>query len=176
MAWPLQRFLTFVAQQTPAISAAFLNAVQDAIVGLELGILTVKTLVVDGTGGAAAVPAAPAIGTALPQTAPIRGEYVRDAAPAAMGCVGGGFIDNAGAGLRMGFGIHELHKNAAGDYYVVFTRVPSAAFAYRSVVHVTSVDGDVSVTKTLDGNGRLKASILLGGGADVDFDITAWIF
>ena len=173
--WPLSRYQDFVDNTVPAITAAFLHAVQDAIIKVYNGTQSLKAMVIDGTGGSATSPTSPAIGTTLPQTAPIRGEYARDAAPAGMGCISGGFIDNAGAGLLAGFGIHELHRTGAGNYYVVFTRKPSVADAKYSVVQVTGPD-DAQAAKTLDGNGRLKVTITLAGGVDLPFDITAWIF
>ena len=173
--WPLSRFQDFTDNTVPAITAAFLHAVQDAISKVYLGTQSLKALVIDGVGGSAASPTSPAVGTTVPGTAPLRGEYARDAAPAGMGCISGGFIDNAGAGLSSGFGIYELHKNGGGDYYVVFTRLPSTASASKSVVQVLSSVG-VTMSKTLDGNGRLKVSVTLAGGVDLPFDIVAWIF
>lgn len=173
--WPLSRIQTFLANSVPVISEVFLNGVQDVIVAVFNATITLKALVVDGTGATVVTPGLPTIGTTLPGVAPIRGEYARDAAPAGMGCVNAGFIDNAGAGLSAGFGIYELHRTGAGNYYVVFTRKPSVADAKYSVVQVTGPD-DVQAVKTLDGNGRLKVTVTLAGGIDLPFDITAWIF
>lgn len=173
--WPLSRFQDFTDNAVPAITATFLHAVQDALSKVYLGTQSLKAMVIDGTGGSTTSPTSPAIGTTLPQVAPIRGEYARDAAPAGMGCISGGFIDNAGAGLLAGFGIHELHRTGAGDYYVVFVRPPSTASANKSVVQVSCADA-ITMSKGLDGSNRLKVTITLAGGADLPFDITAWIF
>ena len=173
--WPLSRYQDFTDNTVPAITAAFLHAVQDALSKVYLGTQSLKAMVIDGTGGSTTSPTSPAIGTTLPQTAPIRGEVARDAAPAGMGCISGGFIDNAGAGLLAGYGIHELHRTGAGDYYVVFVRPPSTASADKSVVQVSSDDA-VTMSKSLDGSDRLKVTITLAGGVDLPFDITAWIF
>ncbi len=51
--FPLARYVTFVANKAPVITAAFLNAAQDAIVGLYAGTLSVANLLVDATGDAA---------------------------------------------------------------------------------------------------------------------------
>ena len=174
MAWPLSRFQDFTDDTVPSIKAAFLHAVQDAQNAIFNGTQTLKALVIDRIGGVTVTPASPAIGSTVPGTAPVRGEYAYDAAPAAMGSINGGFIDNAGAGLSYGFGIHELHRNGSGDYYVIFTRAPSAADAKRCVVQVTS-GVYVTAAKSLSG-GRIKVDILLDGAVDLPFDVVAWIF
>ena len=66
--WPLSRYQDFVDNTVPAITAAFLHAVQDALSKVYLGTQSLKAMVIDGTGGSTTSPTSPAIGTTLPQT------------------------------------------------------------------------------------------------------------
>lgn len=56
MAWPNSRILDFIARQTK-ITAAFLNALQDWVIALSTGTVSLKALTLDLVGGAAAAAA-----------------------------------------------------------------------------------------------------------------------
>ena len=67
--WPLSPLTNYSAGTLPAIKAADLNAIQDAINRLITGTYSVKALVIDGTGGAVVAPAASTLSVAGSATA-----------------------------------------------------------------------------------------------------------
>ena len=88
MAWPLSRYQDYVDNTAPAITAAFLHALQDAVSKIYLGTQTVKALVIDGTGGSAATPNAGALsvsrvtsGASAPTSAAAAGELTKNLVP-----------------------------------------------------------------------------------------------
>ena len=176
MAWPLSRYQDFVDNTVPAITAAFLHAVQDAIGKIYSGTQTLKALVVDGTGGAAATPTAGDIsasrsvrvgrtisGTTAPTTKTDAGELTLSCVP-----VGWARLDNARALIR-GVNIYEVDSALGnGIYRVTFDRVLGAigasapiATLYGTTLHLhvsCSVDnlgvgGRVQVTVTVYDSG-----------------------
>lgn len=89
--WPLARYVDFFARSTPRISAVFLNLVQDTIVGLFSGAVSLVSLTVDSTGGAAVTPQPGWIATRVlqvlqsaPLTAITEGTLYRDTVPFAL--------------------------------------------------------------------------------------------
>ncbi len=86
--WPLARYVDFFSRSTPRISAVFLNSIQDVVVGLFSGTLSLAGLTVDSTGGAA-ISATPGwviarvlqLLQAAPLTAVTEGTLYRDLVP-----------------------------------------------------------------------------------------------
>lgn len=118
-AWPLSRWTDFVANNLPVISAAFLNAVQDVIVGLCSGTVTLKALVIDGAGGSAATPLAGTLtlsaitsGATVPTTS-------GPAAQADRGSVAVSWIKFYGTGtIDRAHNVHAFSRTGAGVYVV----------------------------------------------------------
>lgn len=181
MAWPLQRLVTFVARTVPVISADdFLNAIQDWVVDLSLGLVSVKGITCDGTGGAA-VPgpigcakvtrdiASPTIPT---PDATDPGEVHKYSAPAAVGSITTGF-DNA---AEIGFGIYSTARLTPGSR-VTLQAKPTGGNAKRSVVLCTGINGAGFLgheNKSVDGQGRLVLDFKVT--ADLTVDFAAWVF
>ncbi len=120
MAWPLSRITDFIARQTK-ITAAFLNAVQDWVIALSAATVTLKAVVVDGTGGAAATPVAgtvkvsrQAATSGVPGVAMVPGQLNRGQVAIAWGKING----NAGTVLG-NFGIKSLTRVSTGVYTLV---------------------------------------------------------
>lgn len=186
MAWPLSPLTSYVGGTTPYIKASDLNSFQSAINGVFGGTLSLKSVVVDGTGGAASSPSAGEIhvsrvvaDTSQPSAATTnKGQIYKESCPTTKGSFRPGF----GTPIRWAFGVHSYTKNGLGDYTVVCKEIPSGGAdpQYRSVVHVTptlDVAFDRCVaTKAVDGAGRLEIRILfVNAGFDVDFDLTATV-
>lgn len=53
MAWPLSRILSFIDDNLPVFTAGWGNAIQDWIADLSQGLVSLKGVRIDGTGGAA---------------------------------------------------------------------------------------------------------------------------
>jgi hypothetical protein len=102
MAWPLSRIVTFVNNSVPVIAENFLNGVQDWVVNLSLGLVSLKAVVADGAGGAAVTPVAGTVtaGASLGTGSTKDGVAYRDLMPFAAVYVAsaGGFADDTGAG------------------------------------------------------------------------------
>lgn len=54
--WPLARFIDFIKNSVPVISADFLNAVQDWVAGFSRGEISIVGLSLDATGGQSVTP------------------------------------------------------------------------------------------------------------------------
>lgn len=180
MAWPLSRIDTFISRSVPRISAAFLNLVQDTVNQLFNGVISLKSLIVDNTGGNVVAPSGATIGPTYPSAAPAPGEYVKHGEVAALAHVSGGFVPPLGAagqGLLAGFGIHDMTRVGAGEYNITFSRQPSGGSADNSVVQATGGlgQGAPEITKSIAA-GRLVANVKFAGAVDVPFNVTAWIF
>lgn len=183
MAWPLSRFRDHIANTT-VIGADLLNAVQDKIVALFSGTLTVKSLVIDGTGGASSSPAAGEIHVSRvvadsnepSGAATNKGQLYKESCPTTKAAISGGF-----ATVTWGFGVYSVTRNGNGDYTVVCKEIPSGGpTAARSVVHITpttDVAHDyIAVTKDLDGSNRLRLNVIFkNAAADIDFDLTVTV-
>lgn len=105
MAWPITPLTTYLPGSTPAIKAADLNAIQDAISKTLLGKYSFAGLLVDGAGGNAVAP--PAGGLSLTGGANIGGAAtigggVQCAALSAGGNVAAGGIVSAGGSVAVG--------------------------------------------------------------------------
>lgn len=128
MAWPLTPLTTYLAGGSPAIKAFDLNAIQAAINSIVGGVLSLKALVLDGTGGLAV---APRDGTGVctgtvssttfpsPLSYPAGGVLARGTLPigwavvASTGVLLNGFNVLSGPGVvRTGAGVYEITFNA----------------------------------------------------------------
>lgn len=176
----LARLTSYVAGSTPRIKAFDLNTIQDAIIELITGAITLKKVQIDGTGNAAStVPTGALVvsrsvnATAVPTTAAIgAGELNKEQVPA-------GYISfsHTGAALTVhcAGGVAAFVRNGVGDYSITFDRQPTGANPYSSIVKTSTLQGyTVGVIKTIDGSNRLVASVKLAPAADsIPIDIEA---
>lgn len=167
MAWPLSILTSYTAGTVPALKAADLNAIQDAIVGIVGGTLTLKSLDLDGTGGGAG--SAPA-GTVRPSASisgysttppfmlppvPLGALHREQVVLGAARCFIGGFSTIQWCG---GFNVREVVRVAKGAFYVTFhTAFPDVN---RHVPIVT--------TGSNSGSDRTLPSLYLAGVTIVD--------
>lgn len=163
----LSRLTDYVGGTVPRIKAFDLNSIQDAIIELITGAITVKKLQVDGTGNAASsVPSGALVlsrsvnGTAIPSTSAIGvGEFNKESAPA-------GYISFTHTGVALTVhcagGVHAFVRNGVGDYEITFQRAPTGANPNNCLVHTTTVPGyTAGVLKTIDGSNRLVVTVKL---------------
>lgn len=173
MAWPLSVRTVYTAGTLPAIKAADLNAIQDAIVGIYAGTLSVKSLDVDGTGGAASSVLAGTIrlattftGTTAPTTTVPAGTLTRAACP-----VGWAEVSSAGA-LVLGYNIRSTARVGAGYYEIVLNAVTSNPT--KACVLANPRGGLVpAYAQTFaydDGGGRQGAKVFMWNKDGVDYD------
>lgn len=173
MAWPNSRITDFIARQTK-IAATFLNALQDWIVAVSTATVSLKAVVVDGTGGAAATGVGGTVkvsrkasGTTLPMAAVGAGEISSGAV-----IVAWGWMTGAG-GILAGYGLAGTapYKTALGTYNIP-TQLNLARFAVlassNTVGYVTTASGQFN-----GGLGVIEAVIrtqdLAGADADAPF-------
>lgn len=128
MAWPLTPLTTYLAGLPPAIKAFDLNAIQATINSIVGGVLSLKALVLDGTGGLVVAPPA---GTGVctgtvssttfpsPLSYPAGGVLARGTLPlgwavvASTGVLWNGYNVFSGPGVvRTGVGVYEITFNA----------------------------------------------------------------
>ncbi len=175
MAWPLSRITDFIARQTK-ISAAFLNALQDWPIALSLGTVSLKSVAVDGTGGAAASAVAGDVrasrsvragrvvsGTTTPTPTVDAGEMGKGGVSA-----GWARVTEAGALVR-GVGVTSVTRTGAGHYDIVFGLLTNPADAGAQVTLIPATAGEVNRTATHgavpvatctdDGAGRVKVTV-----------------
>lgn len=131
-AWPLSRIQTFLANSVPVISASFLHGVQDVVVALFNGVISVKSLVADATGANVVAPTAGDIvasrslkagratsGTTTPTPTTISGEVGKGGAVLAWAFI------NADGTLGRGYGIEAVSRASTGIYDVKHSAVVS---------------------------------------------------
>ena len=181
MGWPVgTRFLDFVDNTVPGFTAAFAHALQDAIRKVYDGTQTLKALVVDGVGGAAASPTAGDIsasrsvragrtvsGTSAPTTKTDAGELTLSCVP-----VGWARLDGSRALLR-GVNVYAVDAGVGtGIYRVTFDRVlgstdcaPHAQLISTSARLFTSCAVDAS---GVGGRVRVTVSVFDSGGVATD--------
>lgn len=187
MAWPLTPLRTFLANSVPVIDADFLNLLQEWVNDLSEGVISVKALVVDAVGGAAAAGVPGAIqlarlvgSAAVPSgIATTKGQINVESIPTSVAHLSGGFVN-----VVWGYGIHAVTRHAggaaAGDYDVTFQAVPSGADVNKHVLQVTGKLGGtydrIEIVPSLDGGNRLVARItFVNASADVDFYVNAHV-
>lgn len=183
MAWPLTPLETFVARSVPVIKATFLNTLQKWVNDLGLGVVTLKSLVVDGMGGNAVVSVAGSMQVSRSvaddqeptAAATLKGQVNKESIPTGLASIAGGFH-----AVNRGYGIQEVTRNGDGDYDVTFKDIPTGNDPTNAVVLVTQTldvaHDRLVVTKSVNGDNRLVANVLFSNaGADVDFDIVAWV-
>lgn len=125
MAWPSTPLTTYVANSTPAIKAADLNAMQTGTNGIINATYNLQAVVTTtGTPGTVVVPvpgtvtlAGAGTGTTAPTTSVPQGRMYKDSV-----CIGWarGYWDGAAMVLTRGFNVLSLTRNSQGDYTVVF--------------------------------------------------------
>ncbi len=123
MAWPLTPLTTYLPASTPAIKAADLNAIQDAITQAFRGTYSYAGIVIDGAGGNVVAPdagslratgivavGASAARTSVPTPAIVKGAIYRESCLLAFA-----LIDQAAPGnVRYGFNIASVIYANAG--------------------------------------------------------------
>lgn len=178
MAWPLTPLTTYVAGVTPYIKAADLNSIQSGINGIIGATYSLKSVVVDGTGGSVVVPVA---GTAkVSATASAAGAgtavawglmYKESALFGHMRVSSAGAITASFNGLsatRTAMGVYEVKFNAAPTNIArsvpLAVAVPGVVAAYIVVCQPPALSGaDALVTvNTYDA---------AGAAADIEFAI-----
>ena len=150
MAWPLSRYQDFTDNTVPAIAAAFLHALQDAIAKVYDGTQTLKALVVDGTGGVAATPTAGDIsasrsvrvgravsGTSAPTPTVAAGEIGVGVNP-----WGWGSCD--GTVFTRGVRVNSFVRNGVGDYTITFSAGLSDPANVAPWVRITVSSGAIN--------------------------------
>lgn len=201
MAWPLSRYIDYLVGTVPRIGAAFLNSVQDKIVGIYTGGLTLKAVTVDGTGANSATPTAgwisasvgvvaavlkatQAMGTTSGATGVLYAELVPFAA---------GKIKGSDGSVLLGRNVASVTRTGAGYYQVTLRSCPAA---YSALADNTAVDVPILVTYahssslveavptalnckkiTSGGNAALYFEIYLSdGAAGVDRNVSFLVF
>lgn len=126
MAWPFSRLTSYVATTVPAIKAADLNAIQDALIGVFAGTLSRIGIVLDGTGNLAVTPKNGGLtvlgdftGTTTPTTDLGQGVL-------SLGNVVQGWarVSTAGALVR-GHNVRSVTKIGVGNFKIVFNWQPT---------------------------------------------------
>ena len=178
MAWPLSgRYQDFTDNTVPAITAAFLHAVQDAIGKIYSGTQTLKALVVDGTGGVAATPqpgdisasrslraARTVSGTTAPTNTVDAGELPLSLVP-----VGWARLDSL-RGLIRGVNVYAVDSGLGnGIYQVTFDRVLAAIGASAPIATLYGTSLHLHVSCSVDNLGaggrvRVTATVYDSGG------------
>lgn len=127
MAWPLSKMVDFVANNVPVITEMFLDTLQDTINDLFGGLVTVKAMKLDGTGGQATTAPAGSLvvsrsasGTTVPTPAIELGELCRGLVP-----VGWAVIRGSDGALLRGINVLSSTRGAAGQYTVTFNTAPT---------------------------------------------------
>jgi len=169
MAWPNNRLLDFIARSLPRISADFLNALQDWIIAVSTATITLKAVVVDGTGGAAATPVGGTVTVnrgaadfALPLPVTARGQL--NVGQVAL--MWGRFTGASGTDLVMqaGLGVHD--DFGAGDLSLVY--VNTGRYEIYTQRGFTQLGGQIlgSAWATAVDDGVIASAELLrtGGG------------
>lgn len=135
MAWPNSMLTSYVAGTTPAIKAADLNSLQSGVNGIVNATYSLRSVVIDGTGGSVVVPVAGtarvssvASGTAVPTTAVPWGTCYRDQV------LFGGVRITAGGSLSAGFNVKTINYTAPGQYEVIFHGQPTNTGRLRAEV------------------------------------------
>lgn len=180
MAWPLSRLYDFVANTVPTINEDFLDAIQDWVIALTTGAVSVLGLTCDGTGGQLAIPREGAVVTSRtynsttvpsPDSGLVLGEHHKHSAPAAMGTIAPG--NNQ---VDCGWGIYSTEELPGTGYKVTLHAKPSGGDADNSVILALGAlaAGPYEWTnKQVDGQGRLQFE-LRGRVSFVSF--VAWVF
>lgn len=180
-AWPLTRLTTYVANSTPVIKAADLNAVQDAFGTVLTGGWTFKGIKLDGTGGNAATPPAGSIvisrtvsGTTLPNTALLAGELPKGLVPLCWAQV-----KSDGSGIYRGVNILAVGRYpagaATGDYYVDCNAAPADL---NNTAPIATSFGSTPLALSAgtgdNGGGKIRTRVQVAGSADVIFNLVVF--
>lgn len=137
MAYPLARYYDFVDDSTPEVDAGFLNAIQDADIGIYTGSQTVKAVYADGTGaqgssanpgdlkGQRVVVTESKSGTTAPTSTVALGTQEKDGT-----LIGWAVCTIDGSHhtvLVRGYNVKSVGQNGAngGPYYVTFNVAPA---------------------------------------------------
>ena len=169
--WPLSRYQDFVDNTVPAITAAFLHAVQDAIGKVYSGTQTLKAMIIDGVGGSAATPPAGTIQITSDYGASGHAEGVLTLRMIPFAIVG--FAGGASSGFTASSSdnVASCTRNSAGNYTVVTLTCPAAhaglgdgteifTFAQVTPRFTGPFFCDVRVFKTtVAGTARLRAEV-----------------
>lgn len=178
--WPLSRYQDFVDNVAPAIVAAFLHALQDALIKIYDGTQSLKALVVDGTGGSAVAPTAGDIvasrslragravaGNTTPTGAVEAGELVKELVPV-------GWVNLLGNGtLQRGVNIYAAARTAQGLYDITFDVIlanPTKACPVVTVFNDGTPRHFNSNAAATGVGGRVKVTIQITDGVPANQD------
>lgn len=176
MAWPNTPLVDFIARQTK-ITASFLNALQAWINALSTAAVSLKALVVDGTGGQAATGTGGTIkvsrkaaDSSLPMAAVAGGELSCGGVPVAWG-----WISDTGF-LTFGYGLagSTPYKTATGTYVIPLQLL----LAKVAIIAVSATKGKVATASAQVVAGKTNAVIsttdLAGNDSDTSFFFAAF--
>ncbi len=176
MAWPLTPFATFVSNSVPRISAAFLNQIQTTTNDLFNGLITLRALAVDGTGGATIAPGNVASGAVtVSRTVSATGAALPMAPVVPWGqlnkeqvCLGAGqFVWSAGTlSCSGGFNIHALNRVGAGHYEITLSVAPTSTGRCWATANgfFNAAEYSPEVNSFVIIGGRLQITILMWKG------------
>lgn len=140
MAWPSTPLTSYVANSTPTIKAADLNAFQSGINGIINGTYSLAAAVIDATGGLVVAPPAGSLqvsgadisNTAVPSTSVPSGQMFQDTV-----CLGycRAYWDGAAMVPVRVANVRSLVRNGTGDYTVIFNA--TMASPATAIVEIT---------------------------------------
>lgn len=177
-AWPLTPLTTYVANSTPAIKAADLNAMQDAIVRVIGGTYSIKGIAIDGTGGnvVSAAPGSLSVsrvssGIAVPTTSTPKGELSASMVPLCWGR-----FDSTGSIIR-GANIFSATRTALGRYSVVCNTVITDHTSASAIATSGSLGVFVATSTDNGGGGKIRVNLSSGTAfADLDTSFHIVVF
>lgn len=185
MAWPVDA-RSVVFQNGTVVSPDFLNDVQDKIVGVYGGTLSLKAMVVDGTGAAVTAPTAGTMtasgnisaptmtpttaisGTVAPTTATTLNKLYKELVP-----IAAGHVTAAGA-LYWGVNINSVTRTGSGAFYVTLVTAATGVntyFVLAQVHNYANAGGSVGIIPANTSASRIDFALqLTNTGATLDSD------
>lgn len=182
--WPLSRIQSFLANSVPVISAAFLNGVQDVVVALFNGVISVKALVADATGANVVAPTAGDIAASRS----LRAGRAAAAGTAPTGAVEAGELTkglvpvgwaNMNGTLQRGVNVYAAARTAQGIYEITFDRVLTDATKTCPVVTIygSGVPRHYNTNSDATGvGGRVKVTVQITDGVPANQDAPFVLF
>ena len=181
MAWPNSRLQDFIANLLPVIKATTLNMIQDWIVAISKGRITVLSLTTDAVGGNAVVPANDGdivasrsvragkvvSATTTPTPAVDANEMGKGFVPLAWGRITG----TTGA-LKRAAGVFSCTRTAQGVYTIIARGVPTDGTNFGTLVTPEIIGGSPIVAPQAPNAGRPVVQITIqvaGANTDADF-------
>lgn len=186
MAWPNSRLQDFIANLLPVIKATTLNAIQDWVVAISKGRITVHSLTTDAVGGNAIVPAND--GDIVASRSVRAGKVVSDTTTPTPAVdaneLGKGFVPLAwgrvtgtNGNLKRAAGVFSCTRTAAGVYTIIARGVPTDGTNFATLVTSEIIGGIVIVAPQAANAGRPVVQITIQvAGANTDANFSFAIF